>query len=48
MNLCLILNGYRDRALQIYKYKSNVSGNKGRKERCAPGSNIYISVVIQN
>jgi hypothetical protein len=28
INMCLILNGYRDRAVSIYKYKSIVNGNK--------------------
>jgi hypothetical protein len=28
MNMCLILNGYRDRAVWIYKYESIVNGNK--------------------
>jgi hypothetical protein len=27
MNMCLILNGYRDRALGIYKQKGIVNGN---------------------
>jgi hypothetical protein len=28
VNKCLILNGYRDRAVGMYKYKSIVNGNK--------------------
>ena len=28
MNMCLILNGYWDTAVWIYKYKSSVNGNK--------------------
>jgi len=28
MNMCLILNGYRDRTVRIYKYKNIVNGNK--------------------
>jgi hypothetical protein len=28
---CLILNGYRDRGVQNYKYKSIVYGNKERE-----------------
>ena len=31
MNTCLILNGYRDRAVWIYKYKSIVNDNKERE-----------------
>jgi hypothetical protein len=31
MNMCLILNGYRDRAVGIYKYQSTVNGNKERE-----------------
>jgi len=30
MNMCLILNGYWDRAVGIDKYKSIVNGNKER------------------
>jgi hypothetical protein len=28
INMCLILNGYRDRAVWIYKYKTIVNCNK--------------------
>ena len=28
MNMCLILNGYRDTAVRTYKYTSNVNGTK--------------------
>ena len=28
MNMCLILNGYRDTAVWIYKHKSIVNGDK--------------------
>jgi hypothetical protein len=28
IKMCLILNGYRDRAVGMYKYNSIVSGNK--------------------
>jgi hypothetical protein len=28
INMCLILNGYRERNVWNYKYKSIVSGNK--------------------
>jgi hypothetical protein len=31
MNMCLIQNGYRDRAVRIYKYESSVNGNKERE-----------------
>jgi len=31
MNMCLILNGYRDRTVRIYKYKSNVNGNNEKE-----------------
>jgi hypothetical protein len=31
MNMCLLLNGYRDRAVWIYKYKSIVNGDKERE-----------------
>jgi hypothetical protein len=30
-NMCLILNGYQDRAVWIYEYKSIVNGNKERQ-----------------
>lgn len=29
LNMCLIPNGFRDGAVSIYWYKSNVDGNKG-------------------
>jgi hypothetical protein len=29
--MCLVLNGYQDRAVWIYKYKSIVNGIKGRE-----------------
>jgi len=29
--MCLILNGYRDRAVRIYKHESSVNGNKERE-----------------
>jgi hypothetical protein len=29
MNMCSLLNGYQDRAVRVYKYKSVVNGNKG-------------------
>ena len=28
MNTCVVLNGYQDRAVWIYRYKSSVNGNK--------------------
>jgi len=28
MNMCLILNGYQDRIVWIYKYKNRANGNK--------------------
>jgi hypothetical protein len=31
MNMCPILNGYGDRFVWIYKYKSIVNGNKERE-----------------
>ena len=31
MNTCLILNGYRDRAVWIYKYTSLVNGNEEKR-----------------
>jgi hypothetical protein len=31
MNMCLLLNGYRDRALRMYKYKSTVKGDNERE-----------------
>jgi len=31
MNMCLILNGYRDRGVRINKYESSVNGNKERE-----------------
>jgi hypothetical protein len=30
MNICLILNGYWDTAVWIYRYKSTVIGNRER------------------
>jgi hypothetical protein len=32
MNMCLIVNGYRDTAVSIYKYRSIVIGYKERKK----------------
>jgi hypothetical protein len=31
MNMCLILNGYQDRTVWIYKYKNSVNGNRQRE-----------------
>jgi hypothetical protein len=30
MNMCLILNGYRVRAIGVHKYSITVNGNKDR------------------
>jgi len=31
MNMCLIMNGYQERTVWIYKYKNSVNGNKERE-----------------
>jgi len=34
MITCIFLNGYRDRAVKIFKYESTVNNNKGQLNYC--------------
>jgi hypothetical protein len=47
MNMCLILNGYRETAVRIYKYKSIVNDNK-EKETTYRSHNLILVLCLND